>query len=642
MARIEDYALIGDFQTAALVARDGSIDWLCWPRFDSAACFAALLGTPEHGRWKIAPAEARAKITRHYQDGTLVLETEFSTASGTVSVIDFMPVRESVSDLVRLVVGRHGRVRMEMELALRFDYGSSVPWVTKLGDGDQGIRAIAGPDMAVLRTPVELRGVGLKTKADFEVREGTTIPFVLTHAPSHLEPPKPIDATKALEETVDFWRRWSGKCSIAGRWAEPIRRSLITLKALIYAPTGGMVAAPTTSLPERIGGVRNWDYRFCWLRDATITLQALMYAGYFDEADAWRRWLERAVAGSPDQAQIMYGLGGERRLTELTLDWLPGYQGAAPVRIGNAAASQLQLDVYGEVMDALHQARKGSVAPDDAAWNVQRALVVHLEKIWHLPDEGLWEVRSGRRQFTYSKIMAWVALDRAIKGVENFGLEGPVDRWRETRKRIHDDVCTHGYNAKLRSFVQSYGSDELDASLLLIPVTGFLPADDPRVHGTVEAIRSGLMAEGFVRRYHTHSARDGLPPGEGVFLACSFWLADSLALQKRWDEATELFERLLALRNDVGLLAEEFDPRERRMLGNFPQAFSHVALVNTAYNLSARDKPAEQRSDQTAIAPAEGAGASAHRREPLKSRSAAPESTRTSAAAGPSRRASRR
>ena len=641
MARIEDYALIGDCHTAALVARDGSIDWLCWPRFDSGACFAALLGKPENGRWRIAPADAKAKVERRYQEGTLVLETEFSTPSGTVAVIDFMPVRQSVSDLVRLVVGRRGRVAMEMELALRFDYGASVPWVTQLRGEDKGIRAVAGPDMAVLRTPVPLRGVGLTTRAAFEVGEGETVPFVLTHAASHLDPPEPIDAAEALEETVAFWRRWSGKCSIAGRWAEPIRRSLITLKALIYAPTGGMVAAATTSLPERLGGVRNWDYRFCWLRDATITLQALMYAGYFDEASAWREWLVRAVAGSPEQAQIMYGLAGERRLTELTLDWLAGYEGAAPVRIGNAAATQLQLDVYGEVMDALHQARKGGVAGSGAAWNVQRALVAHLEKIWHLPDEGLWEVRSGRRQFTYSKIMAWVALDRAIKGVERFGLKGPVERWRETRKRIHDDVCAHGYNAKLGSFVQSYGSAELDASLLLIPMTGFLPCDDPRVLGTVEAIRAGLMAEGFVRRYHTHSADDGLPPGEGVFLACSFWLADNLALQKRWDEATGLFERLLALRNDVGLLAEEYDPRERRMLGNFPQAFSHVALVNTAYNLSARHKPAEQRSDEDAIAPAGGAGASARRPERPRSRSAVPESTRKSAAAGPSRRASR-
>ncbi len=642
MARIEDYALIGDCQTAALVARDGSIDWLCWPRFDSAACFAALLGTPEHGRWRIAPKDSQPKVTRRYRDGTLILETEFGTESGTVALIDFMPVRESVSDLVRLVVGRSGRVAMDMELALRFDYGASVPWVTRLGGGEHGIRAVAGPDMAVLRTPVNLRGVGLKTHATFEVSEGDTVPFVLTHGASHLEAPEPIDPVEALEETEAFWRDWSGRCSIAGRWAEPIRRSLITLKALIYAPTGGMVAAATTSLPERFGGVRNWDYRFCWLRDATITLQALMYAGYFDEASAWRDWLVRAVAGSPDQAQIMYGLAGERRLTELTLDWLPGYEGAAPVRIGNAAAAQLQLDVYGEVMDALHQACKGGVAGSRAAWNLQRALVAHLEKIWHLPDEGLWEVRSGRRQFTYSKIMAWVALDRAIKGVEHFGQEGPVERWRETRKRIHDDVCAHGYNAKLGSFVQSYGSEELDASLLLIPMTGFLPCHDPRVLGTVEAIRSSLMAEGFVRRYHTHSADDGLPPGEGAFLACSFWLADNLALQKRWDEATALFERLLALRNDVGLLAEEYDPRSGRMLGNFPQAFSHVALVNTAYNLAARDKPAEQRSDKSAIAPPRGAGASARRREPLTSRSAAPESTSRSAAAGPSRRSSRR
>jgi GH15 family glucan-1,4-alpha-glucosidase len=597
-SRIEDYALIGDCQTAALVARDGSIDWLCWPRFDSAACFAALLGTPEHGRWRIAPADPQARTRRHYRDGTLVLETVFETAEGEVAVIDFMPVRDSLSDLVRLVVGRRGRVTMEMELVLRFDYGASVPWVTKL-EGENGLRAVAGPDMVVLRTPVALKGHGqaMKTTARFEVAAGQTIPFVLTHCSSHLDLPRPIDAGAALSRTEAFWKTWSDRCAVTGEWSEPIRRSLITLKGLIYAPTGGIVAAPTTSLPEQLGGVRNWDYRICWLRDATLTLLALMDAGYYEEAGAWREWLARAVAGSPEQTQIMYGLAGERRLPEWTIGWLPGYEDAAPVRIGNAAATQLQLDVYGEVMDALHQARKGGLAAHDASWNIQRTLMDHLEKIWTQPDEGIWEVRGARRQFTHSKIMAWVAVDRAVKGAEMFGLSGPVDRWRALRRQIHEDVCLHGYDAKLGSFVQSYGSSELDASLLVIPLTGFLPANDPRMLGTVAAIERDLVQDGFVRRYLTSRTDDGLPPGEGVFLACSFWLADNLALQGRWKEARALFERLLALRNDVGLLSEEYDTRAQRLVGNFPQAFSHVGLVNTAYNLSAREKPAIQRGD---------------------------------------------
>ncbi len=595
-SRIEDYALIGDCQTAALVARDGSIDWLCWPRFDSAACFAALLGTPEHGRWRIAPADPKPRTRRHYRDGTLVLETVFETAEGEVAIIDFMPVRESYSDLVRLVVGRRGRVAMDMELVLRFDYGASVPWVTKL-EGESGLRAIAGPDMVVLRTPMALKGHGMKTTARFEVDAGQTVPFVMTHCPSHFGLPRPLDAGSALSETEAFWKSWSDRCAVAGEWAEPIRRSLITLKALIYAPTGGIVAAPTTSLPEQLGGVRNWDYRICWLRDATLTLLALMDAGYYEEAGAWREWLARAVAGSPEQTQIMYGLGGERRLPEWTIGWLPGYEGAAPARVGNAAASQLQIDVYGEVMDALHQARKGGLAPHDATWNIQCTLTEHLGKIWTEPDNGIWEVRGPRRHFTHSKIMAWVAVDRAIKGVELFGLRGPVDRWHALCRRIHEDVCRHGYDARLGSFVQSYGSSELDASLLMIPLTGFLPANDPRMLGTVAAIERELVHDGFVLRYQTSRTDDGLPPGEGAFLACSFWLADNFALQGRWKEARALFERLLALRNDVGLLSEEYDTRARRLVGNFPQAFSHVALVSTAYNLSAREKPAVQRGD---------------------------------------------
>jgi GH15 family glucan-1,4-alpha-glucosidase len=598
-SRIEDYAMIGDCQTAALVARDGSIDWLCWPRFDSAACFAALLGTPEHGRWRIAPADPKPRVRRHYHEGTLILETEFETNEGAASVIDFMPVRESASDLVRLVVGRRGHVTMDMELVLRFDYGASVPWVTRL-QGEAGLRAIAGPDMVVLRAPVAMKGQDLKTRARFDVHAGQTVPFVLTHSASHLEMPKPLDAAAALPETETVWKQWSVRCAVAGEWSDAIRRSLITLKALTYAPTGGIVAAPTTSLPERLGGVRNWDYRFCWLRDATLTLLALMDAGYYDEAAAWREWLVRAVAGSPGQTQIMYGLAGERRLPEWTIGWLPGYKGAAPVRVGNAAAGQLQLDVYGEVMDALHQACKGGLAAHDAAWNIQRTLIGHLEKVWDQPDEGIWEVRGGRRHFTHSKVMAWVAVDRAIKGVERFGLAGPVDRWSALRQRIHDDVCRSGYDSRIGSFVQSYGSSELDASLLMIPLTGFLPATDPRALGTVAAIERELVHDGLVRRYHTSRTDDGLPPGEGAFLACSFWLADNFALQGRWQEARVLFQRLLSLRNDVGLLSEEYDTQAQRLVGNFPQAFSHVGLVNTAYNLSAPQKPALQRGNDHA------------------------------------------
>ena len=595
-SRIEDYALIGDCQTAALVARDGSIDWLCWPRFDSGVCFAALLGSPEHGRWRMGPAGPAHPARRRYRRDTLILETEFETEEGAVTLVDFMPVRAGVSDLVRIVTGRRGRVSMDMELALRFDYGASVPWVTRLADGT-GVRAIAGPNMAVLRASVPLRGAGLMTVAQFAVESGESQWFVLTHAPSHVDIPAPMDAAAALTETEKFWKEWSARCTVEGKWRDPVRRSLITLKALTFMPTGGIVAAPTTSLPERIGGVRNWDYRFCWLRDATLSLLALMGAGYYDEARAWREWLVRAVAGSPDQMQIMYGLAGERRLPEWTVGWLPGYEGSAPVRIGNAAAGQLQLDVYGEIMDALHQARKGGLAAHEASWNIQQALMAHLEKVWDDPDEGIWEIRNERRHFTYSKIMAWVALDRAVKSIEQFGLKGPLEHWRRLRKQIHDDVCSRGYDARRNAFVQSYGSTELDASLLLIPGTGFLPATDPKVRGTVEAIQRELVTDGLVLRYRTREALDGLPPGEGAFLACSFWLADSLVLLDRQEEARELFERLLALANDVGLLAEEYDTRERRLTGNFPQAFSHIALVHTALNLTRAARPAEQRGD---------------------------------------------
>src|SRR5688572_8452828 len=594
--RIEDYALVGDCRTAALVGRNGSIDWLCWPRFDSPACFAALLGTPENGYWRIAPA-GEFTATRRYLPGTLILETQFEAAEGAVAVVDFMPVGSAQSDLVRMVVGLRGCVTMESEGVLRFDYGASVPWFT-LSDDRKVLRAVAGPDLAVLASPVPLENRERKTCARFEVKAGETLAFVLTHAASHLELSHRLDARHALAETEAFWTRWSRRCAVGGEYAAPVCRSLITLKALTYAPTGGIVAAPTTSLPESIGGVRNWDYRYCWLRDATLTLLALMDAGYFEEARAWREWLVRALAGSPEQMQIMYGLAGERRLPELEIPWLAGYEASRPVRIGNAASMQLQLDVYGELMDALYQACKGGLARHDIAWSLQLALLAHLEKVWSEPDAGLWEMRGPPKHFTYSKIMAWVAFDRGVKMVEAFGLPGPVERWRELRARIHADVCSRGYDKKRNAFVQAYGSNELDACLLLIPITGFLPADDPRVVATVEAIRRELTADGFVLRYRTHSGVDGLPPGEGVFLACSFWLADTLCLQGRREEARELFERLLALTNDVGLLAEEYDPAARRFLGNFPQAFSHVALINTALNLGAHDKPAETRAEK--------------------------------------------
>ena len=597
--RIEDYALIGDCHSAALVGRDGSIDWLCWPRFDSPACFAALLGGPEHGRWRIAPSGEVSSSSRAYRPDTLVLETQFETAEGTVSVVDFMPIRAAQCDLVRLVIGRRGRVPMEMELVLRFDYGSAIPWVTRLPEG-RGVRLIAGPDLVALRTTVPLHGEDLKTIARFEVGEGEVVSFVLAHQASHLGLPREIDPMKALRDTEAYWKDWSDRCTIEGEWRGAVRRSLMTLKALTYAPTGGVVAAPTTSLPEQAGGMRNWDYRFCWLRDATLTLLALMNAGYYEEADRWREWLVRAVAGSPAQIQIMYGLAGERRIGEWEADWLPGYEGSRPVRVGNAAVKQLQLDVYGEVMDVLYQACKGGLERSPSAWGMQLALLEHLEKVWRAPDEGIWEVRGGRRLFTYSKLMAWVAVDRAIKSVENFGAEGPVAHWRELRSRIHADVCQRGFDAGRNAFVQYYGAQELDASLLLMPITGFLPPEDPRVLGTVEAIRSDLTVDGLVMRYRTRPYLDGLPPGEGVFLACSFWLADNLKLQGKHGEARELFERLLALRNDVGLLSEEYDPAARRLLGNFPQAFSHVALINTAMNLGEKTKPVEQRAEKKA------------------------------------------
>lgn len=599
-SKIEDYALIGDCHTAALVGRDGSIDWLCWPRFDSSACFAALLGTADNGRWQIAPAAEPVSVRRAYRKDTLVLETEFETPEGTVVLIDFMPLRDNTADLVRLVQGKRGAVPMRMHMTLRFDYGLSIPWVRKLQDGS-GIQAVSGPDKVALRTPVSLSGVGLSTVAEFTVHEGETVPFIMTHVESHHSVPRSIDPQAALRQTTRYWQAWASRCVVGGPWADAVRRSLITLKALTYSPTGGLVAAPTTSLPEQLGGVRNWDYRYCWLRDATLTLLALMNAGYFSEAAEWRQWLERAAAGSPEQMQIMYGLAGERRLAEWEVDWLAGYEGSRPVRIGNNAVGQLQLDVYGEVLDAMYQARVGGLSQDDTSWALQCALVSHLEKIWRLPDEGIWEVRNGRQHFTYSKVMAWVAFDRAIKTAETFGLDGPLEHWRAVRDEIHDDVCRHGFDAKRGSFVQSYGSHELDASLLMIPEVGFLPPSDPRVQGTLQAIREDLMTDGLVQRYRSHHAADGLPAGEGVFLACSFWMVDNLVMQGRRDEAQQLFEHLLSLRNDVGLLAEEYDTVHRRQVGNFPQAFSHIALVHAALRLSGdRGESVMQREDEPA------------------------------------------
>jgi carbohydrate kinase (thermoresistant glucokinase family) len=590
---IEDYALIGDCTTAALVGRNGSIDWLCWPRFDSNACFAALLGTSEHGRWRICPADPAPRVSRAYHEGTMVLETVFDTADGRVALIDFMPMAQAHSSVIRLVKGQRGKVAMRFHLTLRFDYGTTVPWVTQLEDGS-GLSAIAGPSRVVLRTPVPLRGRNFATVAEFDVAEGECVPFVLTHGPSHLPAPAATHWSAALHETETFWCGWSTRCSHAGPWREPVQRSLLTLKALTYAETGGIVAAPTTSLPEQLGGQRNWDYRYCWLRDATLTLMALMSAGYREEAQAWRAWLQRSVAGSPQQLQIMYGLSGERQLTEWEVPWLPGYQGAAPVRIGNAASLQLQLDVYGELMDAIYQARKDVLAPVESAWAQQQTMIKHLEQIWEQPDDGIWEVRGGRRHFTYSKIMAWVALDRTVRDAERFKLQAPLERWRQVRDRMHMAICELGFDTSRNTFTQSFGSSELDASLLRIPLVGFLPPDDPRLRGTIAAIEQELMVDGLVLRYRTEAEIDGLPPGEGVFLPCSFWLADNYTLQNRDAEASALFKRLLSLRNDVGLLAEEYDPHARRQAGNFPQAFSHLALVGTALSLHGFG-PAQQR-----------------------------------------------
>jgi GH15 family glucan-1,4-alpha-glucosidase len=593
--RIEDYALIGDTRTAALVGRNGSIDWLCWPRFDSDACFAALLGDDSHGRWLIAPRTAQARITRKYRRNTLILETRFETTDGAVTLIDFMSRPGTSSRIIRIARGETGRVAMHTQLVLRFGYGAIVPWMTRIDE--QTMRGIAGPDSVLLRSTVRVHGENMKTVGEFDVAAGETKSFVLTYAPSNEPPPAHSDPEADLHAAENGWTEWAARNKISCPWDGAVTRSLITLKALTYGPTGGIVAAPTTSLPEHIGGPRNWDYRFCWLRDATLTLLALMNAGYYDEAGKWRDWLLRAVAGSPNQVQIMYGIAGERRLTEWQVPWLPGYEKSAPVRIGNAAHSQLQLDVLGELMDTLHQARCGGLVSNASGWGLEVEFLKHLEKIWQLKDSGIWEVRGDEEHFTYSKVMAWVAFDRAIKSAKQFDLKADIGHWTALRDRIHADVCAQGYDAGRGSFVRSYGSKQLDASLLLLPAVGFLPPEDRRIIGTVEAIERNLMSDGLVLRYDTKKADDGMPPGEGFFLACSFWLVDAYLMLGRRDDAVALFERLLTLRNDVGLLSEEYDLRGKRQVGNFPQALSHLALVNSASNLAHHEKPAEQRAD---------------------------------------------
>lgn len=580
--RIEDYALIGDLHTAALVGRDGSIDWLCLPDFDSPACFAALLDTSEAGRWLLAPAAAGRCTHRRYQPGTLILETEWDTPGGRVRVVDFMPPRDGHSTVVRIVEGLTGAVDMHTELVLRFDYGHVVPWVRR---DHRGIQAIAGPDAVYLDTPVPVHGEHLRTVGEFTVRAGDRVPFVLTRTPSHLPRPARLEAAHSCADTWAFWQQWSARSRATGPHREAVQRSLITLKALTYAPTGGIVAAPTTSLPEQLGGPRNWDYRYCWLRDASLTLQAMLAAGYTEEAAAWREWLLRAVAGDPAELQIMYGIDGRRRLPERTLPWLAGYEHSAPVRIGNAATAQLQLDVWGEVIDGLSLTRNVLLETPDDSWDIQSALMEHLEGVWRAPDNGLWEVRGPRQHFVHSKVMAWVAADRMADGVRRSGLPGPVQRWEALRETIHAEVLRRGFDTGRNTFVQTYGSTALDAALLLIPRVGFLPPKDPRVLGTIEAIQRELTEDGFVARYHPAHTDDGLPGGEGVFLACSFWLVDALAGAGRRAEAATLFERLLGLRNDVGLLSEQWDPHTGRQLGNMPQAYSHFSLIGSALQL---------------------------------------------------------
>jgi GH15 family glucan-1,4-alpha-glucosidase len=584
MSAIEDYALIGDLQTAALVSREGSIDWCCFPRFDSGACFASILGSRDNGRWLLAPATDVRATTRRYRHDTLVLESVYETDQGSVRAIDFMPPRGYAPDIVRIVEGLSGSVPMRFELVIRFDHGRIIPWVRRV---DDALLAIAGPDALCLRSPIDTHGEDMTTIAEFTVAEGERLAFVLTWFPSHEAMPDPIDAERVLAETEEYWLDWASTLMSAGDYHEEINESLVVLKAMTFAPTGGIVAAPTTSLPEAIGGERNWDYRFCWLRDATLTLLAMLRAGSRGEAEMWRQWFLRAVAGDPADIQVMYGLAGERRLDELELDWLPGYEGSTPVRIGNAASTQLQLDVYGEILDAIYQLRTKGSPPDANIWSLMLKLLGWLEEGWRQPDTGIWEIRGPLRHFTHSKVMAWVAFDRAVRSHDEFGLDGPVGRWRELREEIAEDVSAKSWSERTQAFAQSYGSDDLDASILLMPHVGFLPATDERFRSTVDAIRRELVVDGLVLRYRTRDdgAVDGLPAGEGVFLPCSFWLADVLAMQGHIDEAREMFERLLDMRNDVGLLSEEYDPRAARMLGNFPQAFTHLAIINTAFVL---------------------------------------------------------
>jgi GH15 family glucan-1,4-alpha-glucosidase len=596
--RIEDYALIGDCETAALVGRDGSIDWLCWPSFDSDACFASLLGCEKNGRWLIAPQDASARVTRRYRGDSLILETRFETATGAVTLIDFMPPRGKASDIVRLVRGDTGRVELRMQLVIRFGYGIDIPWVRRANDG--ALLAICGPDMIVLRTPIEMRGETMTTVAEFEVGAGETIPLVMTYGASHLAVPQAVDPLQALQETEAFWADWSGRCTYRGGYRDLVMRSLITLKALTFAPSGGIVAAPTTSLPEKLGGSRNWDYRYCWLRDATFTLLSLMNSGYTQEAACWHDWLLRAVAGDPANLQIMYGIFGQRRLQEWQADWLDGYQGAQPVRIGNAAHAQLQLDVYGELIDAFHQWRVGDLELDGESWAVECKVLEHLATIWDQPDSGIWERRGARKHYVTSKVMTWVAFDRGVRSVERFDLEAPVEAWRSLRDTIHREVCKHGFDTRQNAFVESYGADVLDGSVLLLWSTGFLPPDDPRMRGTLQAIETNLLADGLVLRHDPRENRHPERLAEGAFLACSLWLADAYVLSGEIGKAKALFDRIVSIANDVGLLAEEYDVEAKRQLGNFPQALTHIALINTAHNLSSAlrecDKPAQQRA----------------------------------------------
>lgn len=599
-AKIEDYALIGDCETAALVGRSGSIDWLCWPAFDSDACFAALLGTDDNGRWLIAPKDEIRATSRRYLGDTLILETRFETEAGTVALVDFMPPRGKASDIVRLVRGVSGRVPMRMQLIVRFGFGADIPWVRRI---DHSLLAVCGQDMAVLRTPVRTRGENMTTVAEFEVGEGETLPFVLTYGASHLDPPEAIDPEAALRETEKFWQDWSGHCERDGDYRDLVMRSLITLKALTFGPTGGIVAAPTTSLPEKLGGARNWDYRFCWLRDATFTLLALLNSGYTAEASAWHNWLLRAVAGAPSNMQIMYGIWGQRRLLEWEADWLDGYEGAKPVRVGNAAHAQLQLDVYGELIDAFHQSRMAKLELDETSWALECAVLNHLAEVWDHPDHGIWERRGAPKHYVFSKVMTWVAFDRGIKSAETFGFRAPLLHWRTLRDAIHRDVCNKGFDPEVNAFVESYGSTLLDASVLLLPAVGFLPAADRRICGTIAAVEKHLLRDGFVLRHDPREIPEEAQRIEGAFLACSLWLADAHVLSGNFDKAQELFDRVIGIANDVGLLAEEYDTAARRQTGNFPQALTHIALINTAHNLSSArngdgDTRAMQRSKQ--------------------------------------------